>query len=132
MTDPLFHEFLVKHAKFPFPQFPDCPTSASASYTRLSEVDVGLLDSQWKACHAVRDNDLANKLCGSLKTTLGEMTVTEDSRNVLLRWFLPALLGGRRVDQDWLENSSEAQVSIILLPRPREFKLSFWGRANHY
>jgi len=128
MIDPLFHDFLVEPAKFPFP---DCSIGDSASSTRLSEVDVGYLDDEWKALHAVRDNDLANKLCDSLRTTLGEMTVTEDSRSSMLRWFLPTLLGGRRrVDRDWSDNSSEAQVSVRLLPR--EFKLSFWGRARRY
>ena len=127
MTDPLFHDFLVENAKFPFP---DCPIGASTSSARLSEVDVGFLNDEWKALHAVRDNDLANKLCDALRTTLGEMTVTEDSRNVLLWWFLPALLGGDTVDQDWLKNSSEAQVSVIL--RPHGFKLILWGRARGY
>ena len=129
MTDPLFHDFLVEHAKFPFP---DCPIGTSASSTRLSEVDVGLLDNQWKAHHAVRDNDLANKLCDTLRTTLGEMTVTEDSRNFLLRWFLPTLSVDERgmEEVEWLRNSSEAKVSVILLPR--EFKLILWGRARCY
>ena len=111
MTDPTFHDFLVEHAKFPFP---DCSIGASASSTRLSEVDVGHLDDEWKARHAVCDNDLANKLCDALRTTLGEMYVTEDSRSSMLRWFLPALLGGRRVDRMWTKNPNEAHVSVIL------------------
>jgi hypothetical protein len=127
MTDPTFHDFLVEHAKFPFP---DCPTGASASSTGLSEVDVGLLDYQWKARHAVRDNDLADKLCEALRTTLGEMTVTVDSRSSMLQWFLPTLLGGRMVDRRWTKNPSEAHVSVILLPH--EFKLSLWDRARRY
>ena len=120
MTDPLFHDFLVEHAKFPFP---DCPIGASTSSTdstpsRLSKVELGCLDAKWKALHAVRDNNLTNKLCDSLRTTLGEMTVTEESRNFLLRWFLPTLSVDEQgmEEEEWLENSSEAQVSVILLP----------------
>ena len=129
MMDPTFHDFLVEHAKFPFP---DCSMGTSASSTRLSEVDVGYLDDEWKALHAVRDNDLTNKLCGTLKTTLGEMTVTEDSRSSMLPWFLPAsaLPGGRMVDRRWTKNPSEAHVSVII-PH-REFKLSLWDRARRY
>jgi len=128
MTTPtLFHDFLVEHAKFPFP---DCPIGASASSTGLSEVDVGQLDDEWKARHAVRDNDLAKKLCDALKATLGETPVTEQSQTALLRWFLPSIREGEdgMVDEDWSNNSSEADVSVILLSR--EFKLSLWGRAR--
>ena len=108
--DSTFPDFLVEHAKFPFP---DCPIGAPASSTGLSELDVGHLDDQWKPRHAVRDNDLAKKLCDALKATLGEMPVTEHSRNSLLRWFLPTLF----VDEDgmeegdWSNNPSEAHVS---------------------
>ena len=95
MKDPTFHDFLVEHAKFPFPE---CLIGASTSSTSLSEIDVGLLDDQWKARHAVRDNDLADKLCDSLRTTLGHAPVTELSRSFMLRWLLPRILhvgGGR-------------------------------------
>src|SRR5712691_6208307 len=93
----------------------------------LSELDVGRLDDEWKARHAVRDNNLAEKLCDTLEATLGDMPVTEDSRTFLLRSFLPALSVDEQgmVDKDWSsDNPSEAQVSVILLPR--ELKLSLW------
>ena len=128
MTDPLFHDFLVEHAKFPFPE---CLIGASASSTGLSEIDVGLLDNQWKARHAVRDNDLANKLCDSLRTTLGHAPVTERSRSFMLRCLLPEILhvGGGMVDQNWVNiNRNQAHVSATLLHR--EFKLILWGRAG--
>jgi hypothetical protein len=131
MTDSLlFHDFLVEHAKFPFP---DCLIGASASSTRLSEVDVGYLNAEWKALHAVRDNNLANRLCDTLRTTLGDMTMTEDSRNFLLKQFLPTLSGVDelgRAHTEWFKNSSEAQVSVTSLPR--EFKFILWGRARGY
>jgi hypothetical protein len=113
MADPLiFHDFLVKHAKFPFPS---CSLGPVASSTDISELDVGLLDNEWKAHHAVRDNDLAKKLCEYLKATLGQMHVTEESTKVLLPLFLPALsVWGGRVVKIWLDNPSEAHVSVIL------------------
>ena len=129
MTDPLFHDFLVENAKFPFP---DCPIGASTSSTGLSEVDVGYLDDEWKPRHAVRDNDLAEKLCDTLEAILGDTPATEDSINFLLRLFLPTLSVNERgrKNEVWLDNPSEAQVSVILLPL--EIKLSHWDRAGGY
>ena len=129
MTDPTLHDFLVEHAKFPFPE---CLIDDSASSTGLSEVDVGLLDDQWKARHAVRDKDLANKLCVSLRTTLGHTPVTELSRSCMLRWLLPEILGGGgdRVDRDWLRNLNEVDVSVILLHRESKSRLIFWGQSR--
>jgi hypothetical protein len=128
MADPTLHDFLVEHATFPFPE---CLIDASVSSTGLSEVDVGLLHNQWKARHAVRDNDLANKLCDALRTTLGDEPVTEHSRSFMLRWFLPKILGEDGWDaEDWAINTDEIYVSVILLHR--EFKLILRGRAGGY
>ena len=115
MTNLILHDFLVEHAKFPFPETSIGGTTASI--TDISNFDVTSLDIKWKARHAVRDNDLAKKLCDTLKTTLGETLLTEDSKKTLLRCFLPALLGdGSRVVMRWLDNLSEAHVSVILVP----------------
>ena len=123
MTDPTLHDFLVEHAKFPFPEC--LIDDASASSTGLSEIDVGLLDDQWKARHAVRDDDLANKLCVSLRTTLGHAPVTEHSRSYMSRWLLPEIM-----DQDWKINQNQVNVSVTILHR--EFKLILWSRAGGY
>jgi hypothetical protein len=114
MTNLILHDFLVEHAKFPFPETSVGGTAAST--TDISNFDVTSLDIQWKALHAVRDNDLAKKLCDTLKTTLGETPLTEVSKKTLLRYFLPALLEGWEALR-WLDdNLSEADVSIILVP----------------
>jgi hypothetical protein len=129
MANSLFHDFLVEYAKFPFPE---CPIGSSVSSTDLSELDVGCLDGDWKALHAVRDNDLAEKMCEYLKATLGDMPLNEDSQKYLLRSFLPILSmdeEGMR-DKDWVNNTSEAKVSVILLPH--EFGLSLLDRARGY
>jgi hypothetical protein len=70
MTNIILHDFLVEHPKFPFPETSIGGTAAST--TDISNFDVTSLDIQWKALRAVRDNDLAKKLCDTLKTTLGE------------------------------------------------------------
>jgi hypothetical protein len=129
MADSLFHDFLVEHAKFPFPP---CSLGSVASSTDISELDVGLLDNEWKAHHGVRDNDLAEKLCEYLKATLGEMPLTEELTKALLPLFLPALSVRRRgrMVTTWLDNPNEAQVSVVVFPR--EFKLSLWDRAEGY
>jgi len=105
-----------------------CDTAAS---TDISEFAVGLLDEQWRAVHAVHDDDLAKKLCETLKTILGEAPLTERSKHSLLP-FLPTLLmeADGMVNEMWLENPSESHVSEILVPR--EFKLSLWDRARGY
>ena len=129
MTDLTFHEFLVEHAKFPFPNL---SIGDSASTTDISDIEVGQLQKSWKAIRAVRDNDLATKLCHTLETILADTPLTEDSKNFLLRWLLPAVL----VDADgmeedmWFVNPHESHVSVILVPR--EFKLILWGRAGGY
>ena len=100
--------------KFPFPETSIGGTAAST--TDISNFNITSLDIKWKALHAVRDNNLAKKLCDTVKTTLGEMLLTEVSKNSLQWCFLPALLGGWEALR-WLDdNLSEAHVSIILVP----------------
>jgi hypothetical protein len=77
MTNLIFHDFLVEHAKFPFPEPSTGDTAASND---ISDADVGLLDDQWRAIHAVCDDDLAKRLCDTLRTTLGNMALAEDSK----------------------------------------------------
>jgi len=51
-----FHDFLVEHAKFPFP-LPDL--TGHVDTTDISELEVGLLAREWKAKLVVRDDTLA-------------------------------------------------------------------------
>ena len=104
--------------------------SSHSSHCHFADI----LDNQWKARHAVHDNDLADKLCDSLRTTLGHAPVIELSRRCMLGWLLPRILhvGGGRVDRDWTNiNRNQAHVSVTLVLH-REFKLILWGRAGGY
>jgi hypothetical protein len=121
MANLTFHDFLVERAIFPFPE---TVIGGTVTSTDISLVDVGIIHNDWKATHAVRDNELARKLCDALKSILGETPLTERSERSLLRSFLPALqlLTGNDDDDDdeliderWLKNPSEAHVSVILV-----------------
>jgi len=83
-----FHDFLVKHAKFPFP-LPD--ERRTVDTTDVSDFEVGLLEREWKAKYAVRDDALVRKLCDSLKNILGDTALSADSEKDLLGDFSPRL-----------------------------------------
>src|ERR1700685_2381010 len=110
------HNFLVQHAKFPFPNLGTEPRSAGT--TDISELEVGLLEEQWKARHAVRDDTLVQKLCHPLENILGDTLLTADSENYLLASFSPKLqvdeLGIE--DVDWVANPGETHVSYQRIP----------------
>ena len=63
-----------------------CPTSSpqpneghlSADTTDISLIEVPLVEREWKANHAVRDNTLVQKLCNTLETILGEAADVEN------------------------------------------------------
>ena len=82
----LFHDFLVEHAKFPFPHTDKLQT---VDTTDISDFEVGLLDRAWKAKHAVRDEALVQKLCGGLEIILGDTPISAGSKKALLARFLP-------------------------------------------
>jgi hypothetical protein len=103
------HDFLVEHAKFPFPlPSEDC----SVGTTDISALEVGLLKPEWKASHAVRDDNLVQKLCRTLEKILGDTTLTEDSAQHLLARFDPRIqFQADGVEQrEWRRNPSEMHV----------------------
>jgi len=111
-----WHEFLLEHAKFPFPQLnkhPNIPfhqldeDTSVGTANMISQIEVGLLRPEWKANHAVRDDALVQKL--SLKDILGETVLPAGSESYLLQYFSPEL--GHQ-DNHWLTNPSEAHVSF--------------------
>jgi hypothetical protein len=110
-----WHEFLLEHAKFPFPQqHPNIPfhqldEDTSVGTADISQIEVGLLRPEWKANHAVRDDALVQKLCHTLEDILGETVLPAGAESYLLRYFPPEL--GHR-DRLWLTNPSEAHVSF--------------------
>ena len=106
-----WHDFLVEHAKFPFPQ-PD--EDEPIVTTDISQIEVGTLSREWKANHAVRDDTLVQKLCRTLENILGETLLPVDTESYLLARFLPRIqvdeLGYQ--DSEWSTNPSEAQVGF--------------------
>ena len=105
------HDFLVERAKFPFPPLDE---HLSSSTTNISTLDVGLLETKWKAKLAVRDDTLVQKLCHALKDILGDAPLGEGAENYLLASFSPRIQvderGGK--DGDWSTNASEVRVSV--------------------
>jgi len=78
------HDFLVEHAKFPFPPPSECP---SADTTDISQFEVSLLKEEWKAGHAVRDNALVQKLCHTLQDILEDTPLAANVERLLLASF---------------------------------------------
>jgi hypothetical protein len=106
-----FHDFLVKHAMFPFPEPDDTKSVVS---TDISELEVGLLGKGWKAGHAVRDDTLVQKLCDVLQDILGDTALPPGAENHLLSFFSPKLgvTFAGEVEDEWLMNPNEAHVSF--------------------
>jgi hypothetical protein len=104
-----WHDFLEQSAKFPFP---DTSETRSTSTTNIS--DFALLEEQWKAQHAVRDETLVQKLCLTLKNILGDAALAAGAENYLLASFSTQIKHDQRgsIDPDWITNPSEARVSF--------------------
>ena len=110
-----WREFLVEHAKFPFPH----PFEhGSVSTTDISDMEVGLLAQGWKAQYAVRDETLVQKLCQTLENILGDSLLPDGSEDQLLSIFGRRLqfrhFGMREVVfRGWSTNESESDVRIL-------------------
>jgi hypothetical protein len=104
------HDFLVESAKFPFSHPIE---DRSVGSTDISDFEVSLLEREWTARHAVRDDDLVQKLCNTLKIVLGDTPLAADAERNLLASFSPRIqfdeLGE---DAEWESNPNEAQVSV--------------------
>jgi len=99
-----------------------CP---SADATDISLVEAPLVEREWKANHAVRDDTLVQKLCNALKNILGDTLLSADDENQLLSGFSPRVqrLGvfGQEAN-DWTRNPSERHVSLFEV---QQFRLIF-------
>ena len=82
--------------------------------TDISQFDVGLLEREWKAGHAVRDDTLVQKLCQTLKDILGDTPLAAGAENYLLASFSPQLQVDERgrENRTLATNPSGAQVGI--------------------
>jgi hypothetical protein len=105
------HDFLVEHAKFPFPPLNE---HLSSSTTDISALDVDLLEIEWKAKLAVRDDTLVQKLCDTLQDILGDAPLTEPGKDYLLASLSPRIQFDERGGEDrgWSNNPNEAHVSV--------------------
>ena len=70
------HDFLVEPAMFPFPHPNEDQTTDT---TDVSQFEVGMLDVEWKAWYAVRDDNLDQKLCQTLEDILGDVPLATTS-----------------------------------------------------
>ena len=106
------HDFLVEHAISNHQPDED----QSVETTDISLIEVGLLEKEWKANHAVRDNTLIHKLCSTLKNILGDTLFEPDDENQLLSRFSPRIQLGARGQEDlnWRRNSREIWVSVLI------------------
>ena len=97
---------------FPFPQ--PSNEGPSVDTTDISLVEGPLLEREWKANHAVRDNTLVQKLCSTLENILGDTFLSADAENELLPRFSPRIQLGAfgREDSDWTSNPNESRVSF--------------------
>jgi len=90
----------------------------SISSTDISEIEVGLLETEWKAKHAVRDETLVQKLCDTLQDILGDKVLPAGAKNHLLAAFSPKLqvdeYNSTFDDDDWLANPNEAHSRSLL------------------
>jgi hypothetical protein len=117
-----WQEFLVEHAKFPFPSL-DKVTPDGHGTTDISLVEAGLLAPEWKAQYAVRDEDLLQKLCQTLDDILGDTYLLDGCEDRLLKLF-GGRLQFRTIGQqewensEWSVNNDEAKVRVPG-PHPR-------------
>jgi hypothetical protein len=73
----------------------------------------GLLEREWKAKHAVRDDALVRKLCDRLKKILEDTALSAGSEKNLLAKFSPRLeFDEYGEDEAWSTNPHEAKASL--------------------
>jgi hypothetical protein len=105
-----FHDFLVGHALFPFPA-PD--RTISINTTKFSQVELTMLNENWKAKFTVRDDTLVDKLCTALRVILENQELSADSQDHLLNFFSPRLgvNQNNEIEAQWRANKREPRVS---------------------
>lgn len=121
-------DFLVEHAKFPFPLLAE---GGSFDITDISHLDVGLLTQEWKTQEAVRDETLILRLCKTLEDIIGDTPLpdgTEDPlRSILGITFNSLAFSIEHEDLDWFTNESERQVRI---PDSHSHLCNSWDRVR--
>ena len=111
-----WQQFLVEHAKFPFP-LTQRRIDESDDTTDVSLVEAGLLSPEWKAHHAVRDEHLLQKLCRTLDDILGDTHFPVGHEDRLLSLFGRRLqfetIGQRELEYtEWSVNDGKTHVRV--------------------
>ncbi|KAH9048980.1 hypothetical protein EDB84DRAFT_1585806 [Lactarius hengduanensis] len=111
-----WREFLVEHAKFPFP---DPVENRSVNTTDISPEDVGKVDPKWRAQYAVPDEALVGNLCQNLDDILKDTVFPDGYRNNLLLYFgrhlqFPTVGVEEMEDLDWSTNRNENDSRVLL------------------
>ncbi|KAH9039908.1 hypothetical protein EDB84DRAFT_1577092 [Lactarius hengduanensis] len=112
-----WREFLVEHAKFPFP---DPVENKSAGSTDISPEDVGRVDPKWRAKYAVPDEALVGNLCQTLDDILKDTVLSDSSRVYIQSKFGRHLqfitIGDMEEMEDlvWSTNINERESRVLL------------------
>jgi hypothetical protein len=114
MSRPRWHDFLLKNALFPFPE-PEGTESTTISTAEISQIEAGMLEREWKANYAMRDDGLVQKLCQTLQVILGDTILPAGAKDYLLAGFLPRIqVDDRgRPDGNWNTNPNEIKVRFL-------------------
>ncbi|KAH9175245.1 hypothetical protein EDB89DRAFT_1903808 [Lactarius sanguifluus] len=127
-----WREFLVEHAKFPFP---DPVENKSVDTTDISPEDVGKVDPKWRAKYAVPDETLVGNLCQTLDNILEDTVLLDDSRNDLLLYFgrhLQFRTVGRREIEDRIWSTNRNEYTALRTPwnTSSEVSLDYLGMVD--
>lgn len=112
-----WQDFLLEHAKFPFPPIPNTGEDAPVSLTDISRLEIGNLNQRWKAKYAMQDATLVDKLCQALDMILGDTAIV-GPQDWLLSLFGRCLEfvsygSGEMALSMWSQNTNEAEVQNI-------------------
>ncbi|KAH9981480.1 hypothetical protein BGW80DRAFT_1434619 [Lactifluus volemus] len=110
------HDFLVEHAKFPFPALNEYLSSSTTDISTLKVDSLEKKNPEWKAKLAVRDDTLVQKLCDALEGILGDVPLAESAEDYLLASSSPRIQFDERdrEDKDWSMNSREVDSRGLL------------------
>lgn len=105
-----WQDFLLEHAKFPFPNTSESTCASSADLSRL---DIGRLNEKWRAKYAMQDATLLNTLCEILEKILGDTPIrgTEDT--------LLSMFGRRLQFTPWVTSFGPKEIESFMWSRNR-------------
>jgi hypothetical protein len=107
-----WREFLLEHAKFPFPKTTGRSSGSSAD---INPLQIGSIPQNWKAKYAVPDVTLVQKLSQTLDEILGNTPIEGPTDYVLSVFgrrlkFFPAVDGVETRNTRWSKNRDKVHV----------------------